>query len=167
MTKFDDLLTSVLLNRLRRYALSLTHNREEAADLVQDTVAKSLVAYNKGKYQQDTNFDGWVFRILRNQFISGRRVGKNRAFVDIDAPLAGVDLYYRFKLTVSPAQEKGMEIRDFLRAFRMLSAEQREALILATVHGDDYEAIAKITNVRAGTVKSRISRGRALLRELQ
>src|SRR4051812_14524020 len=60
-----------LLPRLRVYALSLTHDPDRANDLVQDTVVKSLAG--RHSFQPGTNFGAWLFRIQRNEFISGLR----------------------------------------------------------------------------------------------
>ena len=67
---FDTDLTQ-LLPRLRIYALSLTRNSVRADDLVQQTVVRSLAG--RDSFRPGTNFPGWLFRIQRNEFISGLR----------------------------------------------------------------------------------------------
>jgi len=144
-----------ILPRLRLYALSLTHDRDRANDLVQETVMKALVA--RESFRLGTNFSGWIFRIQRNEFISGMR--RQRPTVPIDTTV--VD-----SLTQRPDQDNGLIVREFLKAFGKLSAGQREALVLAVVEGQPYEAIAAHAGVSVGTIKSRISRARATLERL-
>lgn len=138
------------LPKLRVYAISLTHNRDAADDLVQETVAKALRA--RHSFQPGTNLQAWLFRIQRNQFISDLRAA--RPTTDIEAAST---------IGLPPRQETGMMMREFLQAFGKLHATQREALILAVVEGRKLEDIAALTGVATGTVKSRISRARDAL----
>lgn len=126
-----------ILPRLRIYALSLTRDRDAADDLVQETVVKAL----KGRhsFQPGTNLAAWLFRIQRNEFISGVR--KQRPTVPVD-----------------------LEIAE--RLSHPLAPTQREALLLAVLEGLPYEVIAEHTGVSVGTVKSRVSRGRDTLERL-
>ena len=144
-----------LLPRLRIYALSLTRNRDSADDLVHDTVIKALAGRNS--FQPGTNLAAWLFRIQRNEFISGLR--RLRPTVPVDSAVAE-------SLSHPPHQESGLIMREFLGAFSKLAATQREALLLAVVEGLPYEVIASHTGVSVGTVKSRISRARDLLERL-
>ena len=141
-----------ILPRLRIYALSLTRNRDAADDLVHDTVIKALA--NRHSFQTGTNLTAWLFRIERNEFISGLR--RRRPTVPIDTRIGDM-------LSYPPHQDSGLIMREFLDAFAKLASAQREALVLAVLEGLPYEVIAKRTGVSVGTVKSRISRGRATL----
>ena len=151
---FHEQLTAIL-PRLRIYALSLTRNRDSADDLVHDTVIKALAGRNS--FQPGTNLAAWLFRIQRNEFISGLR--RLRPTVPVDSAIAET-------LSHPPHQESGLIMREFLGAFSKLAATQREALLLAVVEGLPYEVIASHTGVSVGTVKSRISRARDLLERL-
>ena len=144
-----------LLPRLRVYALSLTRNRDDADDLVHDTVIKALGGRNS--FIPGTNFSAWVFRIQRNEFISGLR--RTRPSVPIDSAVADM-------LSHPPHQESGLIMREFMSAFSKLSTPQREALLLAVLEGQSYEVIAEHASVSVGTIKSRISRGRDTLKRL-
>lgn len=153
-TGFDlDLAAS--LARLRIYALSLTRNRDRADDLVQQTVLKALAG--RESFQPGTNFTGWIFRIQRNEFISELRRG--RPTVHIHGELEDT-------LSVPARQEEGLVLREFLDAFRQLTLASREALLLSHLEGYSYRQIADRAGVAEGTVKSRISRGRATLARL-
>lgn len=143
-----------LLPRLRIYALSLTRDRDRADDLVQDSVVKALAGQRS--FQPGTNFPAWLFRIQRNEFISGLR--RQRPTVQIDDVIANA-------LSHPPAQESGLIMREFTKAFGLLAASQREALLLAVLEGWSYQRIAALSDVSVGTVKSRISRARTALKQ--
>lgn len=147
----DDL--KALLPRLRIYALSLTRDSDRADDLVQQSVLKSLAG--RASFKPGTNFAGWMFRIQRNEFISGLR--RQRPSVTLDDPAVAV-------LSHPPRQESGLVMREFKKAFHALPTGQREALLLVGLEGHAYDTIAALTGVTVGTVKSRVSRGRAALR---
>lgn len=151
---FHEQLKTVL-PRLRIYALSLTRDRDAADDLVHDTVVKALTGRNS--FQPGTNLAAWLFRIQRNEFISGLR--RRRPTVPVDTAIAE-------SLSHPPHQDSGLIMREFMSAFGKLAAAQREALLLAVLEGLPYETIADHTGVSVGTVKSRISRARDTLERL-
>lgn len=144
-----------ILPRLRIYALSLTRDRDAADDLVHDTVVKALTG--RHSFQPGTNLAAWLFRIQRNEFISGLR--RRRPTVPVDTAIAE-------SLSHPPHQDSGLIMREFMSAFGKLAAAQREALLLAVLEGLPYEMIADHTGVSVGTVKSRISRARDTLERL-
>jgi RNA polymerase sigma-70 factor, ECF subfamily len=143
------------LSRLRVYALSLTRDRDAADDLVHDTIVKALTG--RLNFEPGTNLSAWVMRIQRNEFISGLR--RARPSVPIDSAVAE-------SLWQWPHQESRLVMREFLMAFGKLTPTQREALLLAILDGQSYEAIAAHAGVSVGTVKSRVSRARDRLEEL-
>ena len=150
---FHDQLKAVL-PRLRIYARSLTRDRDSAEDLVHDTVVKALAG--RHSFQPGTNLAAWLFRIQRNEFISGLR--RQRPTVPVDAAAESIS---------HPAhQESRLIMREFMSAFGKLPSAQREALVLAVLEGLRYEVIAAHTGVSVGTVKSRISRARDTLERL-
>jgi len=142
-----------ILPRLRVYALSLTRNFDRANDLVQQTALKALAG--RSSYNSGTNFSAWIFRIQRNEFISGLR--RERPSVNFDEA---------YSVAVPPRQESGIAVREFIGAFRKLSKGSRQALVLAQIEGYSYERIAGHAGISVGTVKSRVSRGRTTLRRL-
>jgi len=144
-----------ILPRLRIYALSLTRDRDAADDLVHDTVIKALTG--RRSFQPGTNLAAWLFRIQRNEFISGLR--RQRPTVPVDTAIAE-------SLSHPAHQDSGLVMREFVTAFAKLAPTQREALLLAVLEGLPYEVIAAHTNVSVGTVKSRISRARDTLERL-
>jgi RNA polymerase sigma-70 factor (ECF subfamily) len=142
---------TTMLPRLRLYAMALTRDSDHADDLVQQTVLNSLVG--RKSYRPGTNFSGWLFRIERNEFISGLR--RQRPTVDLDDTLSH-----------PPRQENGIVMREFKTAFRVLPGTQRKALLLTALEGHSHKRIAAHSGVSVGTVKSRVSRARARLRQL-
>jgi len=151
---FDTDLTQ-LLPRLRIYALSLTRDSVRADDLVQQTVLQALAG--RKSFRLGTNFPGWLFRIQRNEFISELR--RTRPIADVFEGVADT-------LQVAPCQEVGLVLREFVGAFRQLPRGSRQALLLAQLEGLSHQQIADHFGIAQGTVKSRISRGRASLARL-
>ena len=151
---FDTNLTQ-LLPRLRVYAMSLTRDPVRADDLVQRTVVRSLTG--RKSFRPGTNFPGWLFRIQRNEFISGLR--RERATLPLNDAIVG-------RLSHPPRQESGIAMREFKKAFRTLAGEQRHALLMTALEGHSHKTIASAYGVAIGTVKSRISRARTQLREM-
>ena len=145
-----------ILPRLRIYALSLTRDRDAADDLVHDTVIKALTG--RHSFQPGTNLAAWLFRIQRNEFISGLR--RQRPTVPVDTAIAE-------SLSHPAHQDSGLVMREFVSAFAKLAPTQREALLLAVLEGLPYEVIAQHTGVSVGTVKSRISRARDTLERVR
>lgn len=144
-----------LLPRLRVYALSLTRDRDRADDLVQQTAVKALAG--RGSFCLGTNLAAWLMCIERNEFISNLRR---------DRPTVCLDEVILNSLSHPPAQESGLVMREFRKAFGRLPGNQREALLLMVLEGWSHEQIAAHCAVSVGTVKSRIWRARAMLREL-
>lgn len=144
------------LPALRAFALSLTQNTALADDLVQDTVIKAWT--NFGKFAEGSNLRAWLFTILRNLYYSHRRKHKYE--------VADVDGVFAERLIVKPAHDGRLHLNDFLSAFRRISAEQREALLLIGALGFTYEEAAEMCDVPLGTIKSRANRARMLIAEM-
>jgi RNA polymerase sigma-70 factor (ECF subfamily) len=145
---------TTMLPRLRIYAMSLTRDSDRADDLVQQTVLHSLAG--RESFRPGTNFPGWLFRIERNEFISGLR--RQRPTVVLDDAIANT-------LSHAPRQESGIVMREFKKAFRILTSSQRQALLMTSLEGHSHHRIAAHSGVSVGTVKSRVSRARATLRQ--
>ena len=145
---------TTMLPRLRIYAMSLTRDADRADDLVQQTVVRSLAG--RQSFRPGTNFPGWLFRIERNEFISGLR--RQRPTVVLDDAIANT-------LSHAPRQESGIVMREFKKAFQVLTGSQRQALLMTALEGHSHQRIAAHAGVSVGTVKSRVSRARATLRQ--
>jgi len=151
-----DLDLKAILPRLRVYALSLTHNKDRADDLVQQTALKALAG--RASFQVGSNFSGWIFRIQRNEFISELR--RDRPTVELDSPAAA------YAIHEPPRQEHRMILRDVLGALRQLPRAGRQALLQSQIGGCSYQEIASRDGISIGTVKSRVSRSRTALTRL-
>lgn len=141
---------------LRHRALRLTGNAHGADDLVQATLLKAWTS--RDSFQQDTNLRAWLFTILRNTFLSQLR--KYRLEVqDIDGERAE-------SLVVEASQEHAVSLKELMTAITQLPATQRHSLVLMGVYGYSQLEVADVSGCTVGTVKSRVSRGRAALSRL-
>ena len=151
-----------LFASLYNHAFWLTRNQSEAEDLVQETFSKALRAFDS--FQPDTNFKAWIFRILRNTFLTSRTgIATSRTVFLEDHPDT-LD-------TVASSTPEDTLIRLDNQAALYLALEQlqpqlREVLLLCDVEEIKYKDIAAILDVPIGTVMSRISRARSTLRQL-
>lgn len=142
------------LPRLRATAFMFTRNRAAADDLVQDCVLRALVAQDS--YALGTNLDAWLYRLMRNRFISGLRL-RRIATLSLDEPEA-------ISVGAPGSQEDHLAGRELERELARLPTAQREAVLLIGASGLSYEEAALAMRCGVGTVKSRVSRGRATLR---
>jgi RNA polymerase sigma-70 factor (ECF subfamily) len=147
----DEMLAAV--PRLRAFAMSLSGNMDRADDLVQETLTRALANFDS--FQTGTNLTAWLFTILRNHFYSEYRK-RRREVEDADGKHSGA-------LKSQPEQLGHMELQEFRAALAKLPDDQREALVLVGASGFSYEEAAKICGCAVGTIKSRLSRGRAQL----
>ena len=140
-------------------AYRLTGDDEEARDLAQDVLIrlhKGLRRYKAG------NFEGWLYRTTVNAFrdrLRKRKRLREDALPDEPPPLPSGE-------RVEEEIEK-RELHDVVQeALVKLPPEYREAVVLRDLEGRSYEEIAAILDVPAGTVRSRIHRGREALRQI-
>jgi len=142
--------------RLRRYARALTRNRERADDLVQDTLSRALV--KEQFWQTGTNLGAWLFTIMHNQNVNNvRRAVRESGMVDMEISAT-------LPATTDPTASRQMF--ELERALAQLPLEQRQVILLVGLEGMSYEDAAGILSVPVGTVRSRLSRGRDILRRL-
>lgn len=141
---------------LRRYALVLCGDVDQADDLVQDTVARALSRWYLRRSENEVR--PWLFAIQRNLFLSDRRRASRALRVfDPDAEAADAGI-------ASP--EAALELRQVLAMVGALPEEQRSALVLVCVEGFSYREAARILDAPEGTVMSRLSRAREKLRRM-
>ncbi|MGU3668824.1 sigma-70 family RNA polymerase sigma factor [Methylobacterium sp. A49B] len=138
---------------LRAFALSLIADASRADDLVQETVLRAWA--RQELFTPGSNLKAWLCTILRNQFYSECRKRK-REIEDVDGAAAA-------QLTAPAAQEHGSDLHTVWSHIGKLPELQREALLLVGAQGLTYEAAAEVMGCQTGTVKSRVSRARALL----
>lgn len=148
---------SQLQPHLKRFAFSLTRNREHADDLVQDCILRALE--KEHLFEAGSDLRRWMFALMRNIFLDGKRREKTR--------LRYSDDLADFLQTIQPAQQFDQQyLRDTLVAVDSLSKHERQAVHLLCVEGLSLAEASRLKTVPVGTLKSRLSRGRNRLRKL-
>jgi len=153
-----------LFDQLYNFAQWLTHDRSEAEDLVQETFTKALRGFSS--YKQGTNFRAWMYRILRNTFLSSRTGLEATATTQLDLESASAPV----PETVESETPESILIERSNHHLLQASLEElpvhfREILLLCEVEEMSYQEIAETLAVPIGTVMSRLSRARAALRD--
>ncbi|MDT8302355.1 MAG: sigma-70 family RNA polymerase sigma factor [Sedimentisphaerales bacterium] len=156
------------LPNLRRAALGLTRNQMDANDLVQETLLRAFRFWHR--FTPGTNCRAWLLRILNNHHINEWRVYSKRVIsVDIDClPEASLNRLSQFPLRgSSPEQDMISESLDdsLQSALYQLKDEYRKPLVLYFFKDLPYSQIALESDLSLGTVKSRLYRGKQLLRK--
>jgi RNA polymerase sigma-70 factor, ECF subfamily len=149
-----------LFDQLYNFAHWLAQDRTEAEDLVQETYAKALKGFSS--FQPGTNFRAWMYRILRNTFLTSRTGLKASAMVALDSDdtpelPAGPDTPET--LFIVHSQQQALQT-----ALESLPVHFREVLLLCEVEEMPYQEIAETLSIPMGTVMSRLSRARKALR---
>lgn len=164
----DDMVE--MLGPLRRYARTLTRDRDDAEDLVQAALVRALErrttfrsgagAGHSAAGQSGSVLRGWLFAILRNVFVDARRSARATQAREAAAADLGAE-------TVPAAQEGAVRLGQVRDAFFRLPEEQRAALHLVAIEGMSYRDAADALGVPQGTLMSRIGRARAALRAME
>jgi RNA polymerase sigma-70 factor (ECF subfamily) len=150
-----------LLAPLYNFAHWLCGNREEAEDLVQETFVKAMKGFPS--FAVGTNFRAWIYRILRNTFLTSRTGLKTAVSLDdeqnpVEEPVARDDPEF---LLLAKADQEQIQ-----QALEQLPVQQREIILLCDVEEMSYKEIAELMAVPIGTVMSRLSRARRAMRQL-
>jgi len=147
---------------LYNFARYLCRDAALAEDLTQDTFARALDA--ESKFLPGSNLKAWLFRILRNVYLDGRRRERRYPALqsDDDAEPAPPEVWLRGDVEVDFL--RGLVARDIEAALAHLSDDAR-AVILLDWEGCTETEIASVMDIAIGTVKSRLARARAVLRE--
>jgi RNA polymerase sigma-70 factor, ECF subfamily len=150
-----------LFDSLYNFARWLTQDREEAEDLVQETFRKALNGFSS--YQQGTNFRAWMYRILRNTFLTSRTGLKSAATVSLDSEegesAQPVTSDTPESLLIDLANQR--MVQEAIEGLPMIF---REVLLLCDVEEMSYQEIAVTVSIPIGTVMSRLARARSALR---
>jgi RNA polymerase sigma-70 factor (ECF subfamily) len=154
------------LDALYNFAIRLSADPNDAEDLVQDTIVKAYRFFSS--YERGTNAKAWLFRILKNSYINNyRKVSKQPYQVDYDE----ISSYYE---TVRSDRSDTTDMEQIIyremlddevtRALNRLPEDFRTVVLLCDIEGFTYEEIANMLDVPIGTIRSRLHRGRNLLR---
>ncbi len=154
------------LGQLYPVAVRMTRGREDAEDLVQETMAKAWAAFQN--YEPGTNLRAWLYRIMTNTFISSYRRRDRMPLLLQD------DLVDRMEQPAWPAGTgtrsaeaealDRMPAEEIRRAMRELPEDFRTVVYLADVEGYTYHETAALMGTPIGTVMSRLHRARRALR---
>lgn len=152
-----------LFDQLFNFAHWMAQNREEAEDLVQETYAKALRGFSS--FQPGTNFRAWMYRILRNTFLTSRtglQATRTVPFEDDDqGQVAVADSGTPEAILIERSNQQ--LVQD---AMAELPVKAREILLLCEVEEMSYQEIAETLSIPIGTVMSRLSRSRKALRDI-
>jgi RNA polymerase sigma-70 factor (ECF subfamily) len=163
-----DALTCAYRNRLYRYACRLLANRDDAEDLLQQSLLEAYVAFDR--FQPGTRFDRWVARIMYRTCIDIVRRRPHCVIQSLDViwetddhsvlgravedPRAGPETLLMENTLSEPLQQ----------AIEVLPADFRAVVFLADIQGLSYEEVAGALDCPVGTVRSRLHRARARIR---
>jgi RNA polymerase sigma-70 factor (ECF subfamily) len=154
------------MDLLYNYALRTTNNAADADDLLQDTYLKAFRFWDK--YEKGTNIRAWLFRIMKNSYINRyRKEVKEPGKVDYDEVK---DFYNSIRDDSTKANDLQESVfgnlldDDVAKAIAELPEDFRTVVILCDIEGLPYEEIAQFVECPLGTVRSRLHRGRKLLR---
>ena len=158
----------VFTDQLYAAALRYTKNPEDARDVVQDTYLKAFTSFHQ--FEEGTNLRAWLYRVLTTTFINTYRKDQRRPQV-AQAELEDWQLAQAQSHTSDLGKSAEVEAlenlpdSDIKKALQEIPEEFRMVVYLADVEGFSYKEIAGIVDIPAGTVMSRLSRGRKQLRE--
>ena len=151
----DDASLLTWLPRLRRYARALTGNRDDADDLVQDTLERACA--KSGLRHGAADLRAWLFSVMHNLHVDGvRRPKLATVAFDGDTP----------EIPIAPAQGERLAVLDLQAALDRLPVEQKEIILLVALEDMAYADVARALGIPIGTVMSRLSRGRERLHAL-
>jgi RNA polymerase sigma-70 factor (ECF subfamily) len=159
------------LDALYRTALRMTRNPQDAEDLVQETMLRAFRFLDR--FEPGTNLRAWLFKILTNTYINRYRKTSSEPRVDSLDDSDGELSLYRYLDSEAASRGGSVEAQvldrfaeeDIKSAIEALPPQYRITVLLADVEGFSYNDIAEITNVKKGTVMSRLFRGRRLLQK--
>jgi RNA polymerase sigma-70 factor (ECF subfamily) len=149
-----------LFARLYNFAHWLTQDRAAAEDLVQETYMKALRGFSS--FQQGTNFRAWMYKILRNTFLTSQTGLKASVSLDSDDDQIMEPAAAETPESVLLARAGQEAIQ---RALEALPMKFREIILLCDVEEMTYQEIGETLGIPAGTVMSRLSRARKAMRQ--
>lgn len=169
ITKQQDFNREVIphLDALYNFALRLTSDPNDAEDLVQDTIVKAYRFFNS--YEKGTNAKAWLFRILKNSYINTyRKNSKKPQEVDYDEISTFYETIRAERTETSDLEDKMFRELiddDLANALDAIPEDFRTVVLLCDVEEFTYEEISNMLDVPIGTIRSRLHRGRNLLKD--
>lgn len=143
---------------LHKFAQYLTRNKDDANDLVHDSIERAL--RNQHRFEPGTNLRAWLFTICKRQFLDKVR---RRRTMGIHVTLESAP---QSAFSVQASQEPLMQLRDVVRSFHRLPHKDKVILSLIVIDGLSYDEAGTLLHLPVGTVRSRLSRARKRLKGL-
>jgi len=149
-------------------AYRMTGNHADAEDLTQEAFVRAFRFF--GNYRRDWPFDNWLYKIMSNLFVDDLRRKPKAKLQSLDQPIDGgrnEDVYLEISdLSTNPERIVMTDELDehIQRALNLLPQDFRMTVVLADIEGMSYEEISNVMHCSLGTVRSRLHRGRKLLR---
>jgi RNA polymerase sigma-70 factor (ECF subfamily) len=168
LEKQDDFEEEIIphLDAMYNFALRLTSEPNDAEDLVQDTIVKAYRFFSS--YEQGTNAKAWLFRILKNSYINNyRKQSKQPSQVDYDEVATFYETIRAGRTDTSDLENqmfRQLIDDDISNALEKLPEDFRTVVLLCDVESFTYEEISNMLDVPIGTIRSRLHRGRNLLK---
>lgn len=162
-------LVQIYQQRILNLAVHLSGNGNDAQDIAQDAFISAYRAI--GSFRQESDFGSWLHRITVNCWHNYCKKAQRKATVSLDEPIENNERTMQREIAATggdPAEaavEKELQ-QEILSAMGNLSPEHRSALVLREIQELSYEEIAETLQCSLGTVKSRINRARAAMRDL-
>ena len=157
--EFFEQMAMPLFDQLYNFAHWLTGTQADAEDLVQETYARALKGF--GSFAAGTDFRAWMYRILRNTFLTSRSgLAAKRTMSleeDVEEPVSA-------ELTPELMLLRQEGRATVLNALAALPVDSREVLLLFEMEEMSYREISEVLDVPIGTVMSRLSRARKMMR---
>ena len=163
MTQIDPFKQDLvqLLPRMRRFALSLTRQLADGDDLVQAACERAI--RNRAQWQTGSRLDSWVYTMMRNLWMSelrSRKVRFGQGQVD-----AQVDAQENDAVAVGAGAHDQLYGNQLLQMILSMPDGLSSTLLLVTVEGHSYQETADILGIPIGTVMSRVSKARQVMKE--
>lgn len=160
-----------LVERYHKQAYNVAYrmagNHADAEDLTQEAFIRAFRFF--GQYRRELPFDSWLYKIMSNVFIDGLRRKPKAKIRSIDQPVVTQDGEAQFEVADTGAGPEEAVLSNEMdgriqAALETLPEAFRLAVIYADIEGLSYEEIAEATSANIGTVRSRLHRGRRMLR---
>ncbi len=146
------------LPRMRRFAVTLTRNTNDADDLVQETCEKAITKAHMRPPQ--AGFESWVYTMMRNMWIDELRKRKVRLGKGV------IDFAEQDELNVGPGAEDSIYISQIKEMIQSMPEGLSSVFLLVNVEGHSYREAADILGIPIGTVMSRLSTARLRLADM-
>ena len=155
--------------KIYNLAYRMTGNPDDASDMTQEVMLKLF--RNIGSFKGDSKFSTWVYRVATNTCLDELKKSRRHSHTSLNTEYDTGDGEITCEVEdTSPTPEEMTEKKELrgmvADAVQRLSPDHRAAIVLRDIKGFSYGEIAKILNCTEGTVKSRISRARASLKEV-